>query len=150
MSKPDFSALLGEMLGGGSGQAPNRPKSFDAHHDLETTLGMLAAKAKELAAECPFKVGDLVTPKDDGSVKGAGVPYLVTEVLPLKDAPRDLTDAGAPRFNAPLAMCVVTVVQPNEVLQYWNSHLDFRAFTEEDKVAYNMLFVRRDDKRKLA
>ncbi len=64
--------------------ASSRPRSDDAK-ERRTPDDVLALTLKEIQQRiqsgCPFKVGDLVTPREGYGTKGVGRPYVVIEVF---------------------------------------------------------------------
>lgn len=67
---------------------PNRPEL-----DANGVLARLRAQARLFEEANPFKVGDLVTPRADGDIIGAGDPAIIVEVLV---EPIELRDPTAP------------------------------------------------------
>jgi len=77
---------------------------------------------------CPFKVGDLVTPRSDGPVTGAGAPHLVIEID--SAAVRSTDRPGTTTFNARYDMRVLSEVQ-GDILPFWVESGGFVPYTGE-------------------
>lgn len=56
--------------------------SWEPKGTAEEMVAELEAAIEASSKPCPFKVGDLVTPKKNSNKKGRGKPYKVMEVLP--------------------------------------------------------------------
>lgn len=87
----------------------------------------LSEIAQRYAAPCPFKPGDLVTPRKGYNKKGAGQPHIVLEVFeePVRtfDTTEDMADTGSPFFGAKLDMriaCEVSGVIMAYCTESWN------------------------------
>ncbi len=80
---PDFSDMLRQTIAGiearhGVGPDKSRPAILPAAAVME--LRAAAARYAEQLAGPRFKVGDLVTPLANATVKGAGDPHIILEV----------------------------------------------------------------------
>jgi hypothetical protein len=86
----------------------------------EAQIARLTEVAARIAAGNPFKVGDLVTVRDDAPIKGAGKPHLVIEFIP--DAQLGLGTLGNWAFAARHDVVVLSVsgddITPH-VLPHW-------------------------------
>lgn len=98
MSLSDFSEMLGAMARGASDDGP-QPIPEAVVHELR-------GLCQRYAAGCPFKPGDLVTPRPGYNKRGAGDPHIVLEVA---DSPHrnfvpceDQSDTSSAHFGARL------------------------------------------------
>ncbi|MET7242927.1 hypothetical protein ABZT49_06120 [Methylobacterium sp. EM32] len=73
----DFLARAA-MAGALSSEDRKAPK---AKLDADAILARLSLTSRLYAEPCPFRIGDLVTPRADSKAKGAGEPHVVIEVL---------------------------------------------------------------------
>ncbi len=71
--------MLARMAGGSDDDDAKVPVDPEAQiMELRQMGEIYAASIKE----CPFKVGDLITPRPNVGIKGPGYPHLVVEVRP--------------------------------------------------------------------
>lgn len=82
-------------------------------------------------AGTPFKVGDLVTPRANSTIKGAGYPHVVIEVIDPKlvfsprHAPSDIN------FGQRVDIRVMCHVQDETVASYWGESWQYEPYTDE-------------------
>lgn len=80
-------------------------------------------------ANCPFKVGDLITPRANGTSKWAGEPHLVLEVrVPCEPhfSIADPDDGGSPNFGRRFDVRVGVLGGDSETIcAYWQESWNF-------------------------
>lgn len=109
----------------------SRPLSFD----------VVVERLKELVVayspECPFKVGQLVTPRADGALKGAGEPHIVVEIA---DDFERFSNKESPSYMShgyrPTVRTISYSINDLTYTAFWNEHGEFREWTDEDTRLY--------------
>lgn len=99
----------------------------------EAAIERLREYAQRYRTPCPFEPGDLVTPRKDAPIRGAGQPHIVLEVR--RDA--DLCFAGEPGttgFGMRFEMRVA-ILCGDHIAAHWVEHHGFRAYVEPVGVA---------------
>lgn len=94
--------------------------------------------AARYAAGCPFKPGDLVTPRQSYSLQGAGEPHVVLEVPPEPLRLRDIADPATalhPAFNERLDMRVACLAHVGHYFAYWGASWQYEPWTPDTAAA---------------
>ena len=125
----DFLRMLSEARGGGD-DSSSRTKADPAAvmMDLREAAALYAASK----ASCPFKTGDIVTPREHFTVKGAGDPHIVVDLM--ADV-RPLFDAGEPGSNAwgkRVDMRIIPLSNGNRV-SHWVESFEFELYADAVK-----------------
>ena len=113
---------LSDLFGGG---AP--PPSTSLLR--EAAVARLQDVAQAFHAPFPFKVGDLITPRADAPIKGAGEPHLVVEVNPNAEALVD-EEFGASTYGARPTIRSLHLSN-DKVVAHWSEHWFFVPWTED-------------------
>ncbi|WP_024278598.1 hypothetical protein [Xanthobacter sp. 126] len=104
----------------------------------EEQAATLKDVAQRYAAGCPFKPGDLVTPRAQHNIKGAGLPQVVLEVIddPL-DAPvagsTKPSDYGNPSFGARLDLRTAGIAEDGTVCAWWGESWQFEPYVAPEQ-----------------
>lgn len=115
---------LAAMIGGS--QDKEAPKPLP-----EAAVATLREAFDRYAAGCPFKPGDLVTPRKGFNHGGAGDPSIVLEVPDEAVRPFDASDPRSTAnhtFGARLDMRVATI-QDGDVVAYWDESWAFEPYS---------------------
>ena len=78
------------------------------------------------ATTCPFKVGDLVTPRRDSPLKGTGVPHAVVATRDA-DYDWDCGESGDITFGMRFDMRVISV-QQESIVPHWVESAGFERY----------------------
>lgn len=121
----DLGSLLGVMMAGPNGH--HTGKQAKPYNDLtiagEAQVMRLKEFADRYAEPCPYKVGDIVTPRPDVCLRGAGNPHMVIEV---RETPiRDFTGRpGTQDYGTRHDMRVAFFVDNEDIVTLWQeSHM---------------------------
>lgn len=122
----DLSSLLGVMMAGPNGHHTGKvSKPYD---DLTITSDAQIMRLKEFADRyndpCPFKTGDIITPRPDVCLRGAGNPHVVLEVR--KTPIHNFTDArpGTIDYGTRHDIRVAFFVDNDDMVTLWQeSHM---------------------------
>lgn len=96
----------------------------------EAAIHRLREAAPRFTAPVPFVVGDLVTPRSDSPIKGAGNPHLVIETRPGAEPFFGALSPGSPDFGMRLNVRVITI-SGGDVCAYWGDAADYEIYTGE-------------------
>lgn len=120
---------LDELLGG---MSSNRGQERDATNPVpEAQVATLSEAAERYAAGCPFKPGDLVTPRKGFNLKGAGDPCVVVEVpeVPYRNfETSDPHDNGNPNYGGRLDVRILCFAT-GDVVAYWGESWKLEPYT---------------------
>jgi len=72
--------------------------------------------------ECPFKPGDIVTPRQNVGVNNTGIPYVVLEVIERDDPVFDIEHIGSAANGARLNVRVACFFSDEEISMFWHEH----------------------------
>ena len=123
---PSFKAIALEDL--------MRASADDEKEDMAppTPPDVLAYTLKQVAANyaapCPFKAGDLVTPRRGYNTKGVGLPHVVLEVLASPKVVWENDNVGSPHHGAVWTIRVACEVGGN-IMAYWMHHYTVEPYT---------------------
>lgn len=151
-----FDQLLSALSGSASIPGVTGKSGKVALTDPDVILARLALTAKIYDEPCPFRPGQLVTPRPDGKTIGAGSPHVVIEVfdgetpLPGRDEARswsapivlreptaDVRGTASVQFGQVLDMRVATYTEGGaSVGAYVVESQDFEAWTPEHEAAW--------------
>lgn len=106
--------------------------------DREDRYGREPAMAAEALVEfqksyaaflvvCPFKVGDLITPRKGTSMKGAGKPHVVLEVID-RPAPHFTDEPGSTAFGRRFDVRVASFYG-GDMARHWVESIDFDRYS---------------------
>lgn len=98
----------------------------------EGQIARLLERLEVYKASCPFKVGDVVTPRADSSVKGAGLPHVVADILE-KPFYNFSGDFGSNAFGRRVDVRVICFHNGN-ILPHWCESWEFERYSEPDTV----------------
>lgn len=78
---------------------------------------------------CPFKRGDLVTPRKSATVKGDGLPHIVIEVLaePIVPQAHAVGDYGSNAMTRRLTMDVASI-RRGSIFRHYVDHNEFEPY----------------------
>lgn len=95
----------------------------------EAQIEVLREINERYQAGCPFKTGDLVTPRDGYNLRQAGEPHIVIQVLvePAQNF-ADASESGSHRFARRIDMRVASLAQ-GEYTAHWVESWTFEAYT---------------------
>jgi len=118
---------LDELISGAREDAPSKPRIHP--------LGQIA-RMRELAPRftepCPFKVGDLVTPRKDGFVRGSGQPCLVLHIHAGDKSPDfRIGESGSPDFGVIPDIRVARVTPNGTCVAFWTYSSEMVPYTGE-------------------
>ncbi len=94
------------------------------------------ARMRELAprftAPCPFKVGDLVTPRKDGIVKGCGDPCLIVQINNAGTEPDfRFGTVASPTYGAIPDIRILHVKEGGNCVSAWMYSTEYDLYTGE-------------------
>lgn len=121
----DLSALFAGLMEGPNGH--NTGKKAKPYPDLTIGNDAQVMRLKEYAERydepCPYKVGDIVTPRSDVCLRGAGNPHVVLEVR--KTPIHNFTDRpGTIDYGTRHDMRVAFFVDNDDIVTLWQeSHM---------------------------
>lgn len=99
----------------------------------EAQIATLKEACERYAAPCPFKVGDIVTPRKGYSTRGVGVPHVVLEVLaePLQLMKADPRVMSMNCFGRRIDMRVLCHGETDgELAAYWVESWEYEPYVE--------------------
>ncbi|QRE76501.1 hypothetical protein [Methylobacterium aquaticum] len=125
----DLSDLLAAASRNGS-------RREDRDEPTKTPPDVLCLTLQEVAARyvspCPFKVGDIVTPRNGYYYNNVGVPHVVLEVRnsPIQnfDIVEDMRDQAMPTFGARFDVRVATELL-GKIIAFWQESWALEAYT---------------------
>jgi len=125
---------LREVLDAIAGAARTKAEAEAPKRTVAEDIAALEAAAERYVAPCPFKPRDLVTPRADGSMKGAGRPHIVLEVIgeaPCCIEPVANGNPSSPDFGKRLDMRVAETCAcgHGEISAYWVESWEFERYT---------------------
>lgn len=93
----------------------------------EAAVARLQEFALRYGEGCPFRPGDLVTPRMYGGIKGAGKPFIVLEVLPIASlgSPLWVGDPGSNTFGRRCDIRVAMIRDPGGIAMHWTESVEF-------------------------
>lgn len=104
-----------------------------------TPPDVLCVTLREIAARyaqpCPFKAGDLVTPRSGSDNRGKGAPHVVLEVLDRPVPDFSCTDPGESTNNSYGArrdMRVVCETRPGSISAFWVESYQFEPYADPE------------------
>lgn len=119
--------------------------------DADTILARLSLTSRLYAEPCPFRIGELVTPRADSKAKGVGEPHVVIEVLSgalfpaegqswsppivLREPTADAGTTGSNQYGQVLDMRVACM-RSGVTLAYVVESQDFEAWTPAHEEAW--------------
>jgi len=126
----DFMRMLAEARGDDGNETSRRIKADPAAvmMDLREAAALDAASK----ASCPFKTGDIVTPREHFTLKGAGEPHIVVHLV---EDVRPLFDSGEPGSNAwgkRIDMRIIQLSNGNRV-SHWVESFEFELYADAVK-----------------
>ena len=94
------------------------------------------ARMRELAprftAPCPFKVGDLVTPRKDGLVKGPGDPCLIVQINNAGTEPDfRVGETDSPTYGAIPDIRIIRAAESGNCVSFWSYSTEYDLYTGE-------------------
>lgn len=92
----------------------------------EAAVASLRETCDRYVAGCPFAVGDLVTPRKDFNMKGAGDPQIVVEVAATPIRPFD-GDHGSHAFGPRLDIRFATIAR-GDLIMFWCESWQYEAY----------------------
>lgn len=123
MSMEQLMAMLGE-------ETRSKPREPMTETQRAAVVMDLREIAERYNAPCPFKAGDLVTPRSDSNLKGVGEPHIVIEVAsePIRFLPsNEVHDIGSMHFGARLDIRTATKVD-GTVVCHWGESFSFEPY----------------------
>lgn len=89
----------------------------------------------------PFKVGDLITPRKNGGLRGHGIPHIVVEVLEGDEVVRrwDGNPAGGD-YGRKADIRVLGIApgpEGDNIIPWWSEHFQYEAFDVEQDYTPN-------------
>lgn len=123
---PSLADLLADLSARDDDDAPDAPKPLP-----EALVMTLREAYANFAEPCPFKPGDLVTPRAGYNIKDAGSPVIVVEVM---DAPRNFeadepSAIGSPHWGSKRNVRVLEVAEGRAVVSFWYEHWQLEPYS---------------------
>ncbi|ELT50996.1 hypothetical protein [Brucella intermedia] len=109
---------LDEILAGAMGRGDDNERN-KALPIPEAQIATLKEVCERYTAGCPFKVGDIVTPRKGSIYRGRGVPHIVLEVPAEPHFHFDHDDASRPAYGARLDVRCACFVDNETTLLFW-------------------------------
>lgn len=112
--------IIGGLIPGGSAPKIDKPQAIEAQ------VMELQQAYEAYVAPCPFRPGQLVTPKRSSYLKGVGEPHVILEVLPepVRYWAREGTDVSSMANGSKLDIRVVAYSDSGHMVPYmgesWN------------------------------
>lgn len=106
----------------GDSRQNSRPPALAAEMLVEH-----AQRYAEFMKGCPFKAGELVTPRKDGDVRGAGDPHIVLEVRSTPE-PHFTDDPSSNDSGKRMDMRVSSFVG-SKIIPHWVESLQFEPYS---------------------
>lgn len=124
----DFMRMLAESHGDDETSTCSKADPAAVVMDLREAAALYATSV----ASCPYKIGDIVTPRQHFTVKGAGEPHIVVDMV--ADV-SPLFDSGEPGSNAwgkRIDMRIIQMSNGNRV-SHWVESFEFELYADAVK-----------------
>ena len=114
-----------DMMRSGSGG------SFDAYGSAERMIEDVKAAGERFLnrPECPFEIGDIITPKKNSNKKGRGLPHFLAEKFPVE---RSRDEAGEPEENTDIV--VVCMLEGGKMSRAFRNDSTYFELFDPEKV----------------
>jgi hypothetical protein len=127
----DFAQALANAINGAAEDDDDK----DAAPALlpEAVIADLRELCARYTAGCPFRVGDLVTPRRGYSLSGSGDPRIIVEVAPTPirnfDSAADCEEWASNTFGARLDIRVAHISPRGQMVMHWGESWMYEPYT---------------------
>ena len=125
---------LGALIAGARGaQREKDGNGFDTTISNEAQIARLQEAAGDYAdarRQCPFKVGDIVTPRPQYGTKGVGAPHIVVDVLQPHDVKPNFAGANSSslHYGTRSDMRVLCMLDDSTMAAFWGESYQYEKY----------------------
>lgn len=120
-----------EQLMRAAQQSSANGKGDESLPDADAQIKDLIAIKERYTEGCPFKVGDLVTPRKGFNLRGVDQPAIVLQVLekPLQDLSNSAEQMNSCMYGCKIDMRVLRYSDSKTIVAWWEESWKFRKYS---------------------
>jgi hypothetical protein len=150
MAKGKLPPFLEAMMEGSYDEDSAEAQDGFGSLSLGAKAELLKQEFENYAAGCPFKPGDLITPRKHHNLKGAGQPHVVLAVVERKPLQDILSDQIAQNPNMTMARAPdmrVLNIAGGQVVSFWEESFNYEPYTGPVGLVTTLKSIKNDDKK---